>query len=56
VTWDDATLDKWLQNPSGLVRGTTMFASVRAATIARISSAYLKTLSAPRQAPPAVTP
>jgi len=56
VTWDDATLDKWLQNPSGLVRGTTMFASVPSGDDRQNIIAYLKTLSAPRQAPPAATP
>src|SRR5882724_5160223 len=28
ITWDDGTLDKFLQNPSGLVHGTRMFVSV----------------------------
>ena len=56
VTWDDATLDKWLQSPSGLVRGTTMFASVPSGDDRQNIIAYLKTLSVPRQAPPAATP
>jgi cytochrome c len=44
LTWDAATLDKWLQNPSGLVHGTTMFASVAGASDRQNLIAYLKTL------------
>jgi len=25
ITWDEATLDRWLVNPSALVPGTKMF-------------------------------
>jgi cytochrome c len=46
LTWDSATLDKWLQNPSGLVHGTTMFVSVPSSTDRQNLIAYLKTLSA----------
>ena len=28
LTWDEQTLDKFLQNPSGLVHGTKMFTSI----------------------------
>jgi cytochrome c len=44
LTWDAATLDKWLQNPSGLVHGTTMFATVASASDRQDLIAYLKTL------------
>jgi cytochrome c2 len=45
LTWDSATLDKWLQNPSRVVRGTTMFATVPSSTDRKRLIAYLKTLS-----------
>ncbi len=45
LTWDGATLDKWLQGPPALVHGTIMFASVSSATDRRNLIAYLKTLS-----------
>jgi cytochrome c2 len=53
LTWDSATLDKWLQNPSGLVHGTTMSVSVPSGTDRQNLIAYLKTLSAGAEASPA---
>jgi cytochrome c len=53
LTWDGATLDKWLANPSGLVHGTTMFVSVPSSTDRQNLIAYLKTLSAGAKASPA---
>jgi cytochrome c len=53
LTWDSATLDKWLQNPSGLVHGTTMFVSVPSSTDRQNLIAYLKTLSVGANASPA---
>ena len=50
LTWDGATLDKWLRNPSGLVHGTTMFVSVPSSTDRQNLIAYLKTLSADAKA------
>jgi cytochrome c len=50
LTWDSATLDKWLQNPSGLVHGTTMFVSVPSSSDRQNLIAYLKTLSADAKA------
>ena len=52
LTWDSATLDKWLVNPSGLVHGTTMFVSVPSSTDRQNLIAYLKTLSAGAKASP----
>jgi cytochrome c2 len=46
LTWDSATLDKWLANPGGLVHGTTMFVSVPSSTDRQNLIAYLKTLPA----------
>ncbi len=45
LTWDDQTLDKFLQNPSGLVHGTKMFATVPDADTRQRVIAYLKSLS-----------
>ena len=45
LTWDAQTLDKFLQNPSGLVHGTKMFATVPDATTRQRVIAYLKSLS-----------
>ena len=53
LTWDSATLDKWLRNPPGLVHGTTMFASVSSSTDRQNLIAYLKTLSQGADASPA---
>jgi cytochrome c len=44
LTWDSATLDKWLASPSGLVHGTTMFVNVPTSTDRQNLIAYLKTL------------
>jgi cytochrome c len=44
LTWDDQTLDKFLQNPSGLVHGTKMFTSVPDAKTRQAVIAYLKSL------------
>jgi cytochrome c len=46
LTWDDQTLDKFLQNPSGLVHGTKMFTSVPDAATRQRVIAYLKSLPA----------
>ncbi len=53
LTWDDATLGKWLANPSGLVHGTTMFVNVPSDADRQNLIAYLKTLSAGPNATPA---
>jgi cytochrome c len=45
ITWDEATLDKFLQGPSALVHGTKMFVSVPSSTDRRDVIAYLETLS-----------
>ena len=50
LTWDGATLDKWLQNPSGLVRGTTMFVNVASSADRQNLIAYLRTLSSDAKA------
>src|SRR6266566_5189466 len=42
LTWDEQTLDKFLQNPGGLVHGTKMFASVPDADTRQRVIAYLK--------------
>ena len=52
LTWDDATLDKWLQNPSSLVHGTTMFVNLPSGNDRQDVIAYLKTLSTDRPTPP----
>jgi cytochrome c len=44
LTWDARTLDKFLQNPGGLVHGTKMFASVPDADARQRVIAYLKSL------------
>ncbi len=43
LTWDDATLDKFLANPAGLVHGTKMFISVPSSTDREDVIAYLDT-------------
>jgi cytochrome c len=45
ITWDDGTLDKFLQNPNGLVHGTRMFVSVPNPTDRQNIIAYLHTLT-----------
>jgi cytochrome c len=44
LTWDDQTLDKFLQNPGGLVHGTKMFATVPDPDARQRIIAYLKSL------------
>lgn len=45
LTWDDATLDKWLENPMKLVPGTAMtYAGQPDAAKRKAIIAYLKTL------------
>lgn len=45
LTWDDATLDKWLESPMKLVPGTKMtFAGMSDAAKRKEVIAYLKTL------------
>lgn len=45
VTWDDANLDKYLENPRGFIRGNRMaFVGVRDAQERADLIAYLKTL------------
>jgi cytochrome c len=45
LTWDEQTLDKFLQNPSGFVHGTKMFVTVPDADTRQRVIAYLKSLS-----------
>jgi cytochrome c len=45
LTWDEQTLDKFLQNPSGLVHGTKMFATLPDSDTRQRVIAYLKSLS-----------
>ena len=45
LTWDDQTLDKFLQNPSGFVHGTKMFATTPDADTRQRLIAYLRSLS-----------
>ncbi len=45
LTWDQQTLDKYLQNPGGLVHGTKMFATVPDAETRQRVIAYLKSLT-----------
>ena len=42
ITWDDATLDRWLANPSSLVPGTKMFFKIDDAQGRADVIAYLK--------------
>ena len=44
LTWDGQTLDKFLQNPGGLVHGTKMFANVPDPDARQRVIAYLKSL------------
>lgn len=46
LTWDQASLDKWLTNPSALVAGTKMSFRVADAKDRADVIAYLKTLAA----------
>jgi cytochrome c len=45
LTWDQQTLDKFLQSPGGLVHDTKMFATVPDAGTRQRVIAYLKSLS-----------
>jgi cytochrome c len=44
ITWDDATLDKFLAGPAGFVHGTKMFLSLPSSTDRQNVIAYLDTL------------
>jgi cytochrome c len=44
LTWDEATLDRWLSNPSALVPGTKMFFKIDDAQTRADIIAYLKQL------------
>jgi cytochrome c len=44
LTWDEATLDRWLTNPSALVPGTKMFFKIDDAQARADLIAYLKEL------------
>jgi cytochrome c len=44
ITWDDASLAKFLQNPNNVVHGTSMFFSLPNATDRQNVIAYLQTL------------
>jgi cytochrome c len=44
LIWEAQTLDKFLQNPGGLVHGTKMFATVPDADTRQRIIAYLKSL------------
>ena len=44
ITWDEATLDKFLQGPSSLVHGTKMFVNLPNETDRQNVIAYLDTL------------
>jgi cytochrome c len=44
ITWDDASLDKFLQNPNGFIHGTSMFFSLPSETDRQNVIAYLATL------------
>jgi cytochrome c len=44
LTWDEATLDRWLTNPSALVPGTKMFFKLDAAQDRADVISYLASL------------
>lgn len=44
ITWDDANLDKFLANPTGVVHGTKMFVNLPNETDRQNVIAYLNTL------------
>lgn len=46
IVWDDATLERWLQNPQKLVKGSRMFLTVPEASQRKAIIAYLKSSSA----------
>ena len=45
LTWDEATLDRWLTNPTALVPGTKMFFKIDDAQARADIIAYLKELN-----------
>ena len=45
LSWDEATLDRWLNNPSALVPGTKMFFKIDDAQARADIIAYLKELN-----------
>jgi cytochrome c len=45
LTWDEATLDRWLTNPSALVPGTKMYFQIADAQARADIIAYLKELN-----------
>jgi len=45
ITWDDASLDKYLANPVGFVHGTKMFVNLPSETDRQNVVAYLNTLT-----------
>ena len=45
LTWDEATIDRWLTNPSALVPGTKMFFKIDDAQARADIIAYLKQLN-----------
>jgi cytochrome c len=44
VAWDDASLDKYLANPTGFIHGTKMFVNLPSETDRQNVIAYLNTL------------
>jgi cytochrome c len=44
ITWDEKTLDQWLQNPTGDVHGSKMFITIPNAGDRQNVIAYLETL------------
>src|SRR5712691_6263039 len=44
ITWDDANLDKYLANPTGVVHGTKMFVNLPSEADRQNVIAYLNTL------------
>jgi cytochrome c2 len=42
ITWDDASLDRFLTNPQSMVHGTKMFIAVRTHSSGRTSSPTLR--------------
>ena len=44
ITWDEKTLDQWLQNPTGDVHGSRMFLTVPNAADRQNAIAYLETV------------
>jgi cytochrome c len=44
ITWDEKTLDQYLQNPTGDVHGSRMFLTVPSAADRQNAIAYLETL------------